>query len=98
MASIRRPTSDSGPVPPVDRIPLALVLNPTREQVSALTNQQRAIYRAVRLDVQQASIGGHFDLRRLMSLDGAAAEEWKAARAEWLRARYAADPRVSSQD
>lgn len=94
MARLKRPqTSDAstrGPLAPDVRIPLALVVDATGQDVLGFSAAERAAWRDARRRMGEASIGGAFDPRALLRLKGQrAVATWHARRMAWAAKLFA---------
>jgi hypothetical protein len=81
----------------LERVSIDLVLGAVPTRSSRLTAGEHATLGAVRRSIATAAVGGPFDPRHILGLEGDAAARWEAERDAWVRARLAGDPRVAPE-
>ena len=91
----RRPATAPGPDQSPDaRVPIEVLIADSLADTAPLTSEQRTVWRASQRDIATAAQGADYDIRSVLTLEGAALTHWKARRAEWLRTFLAGDARV----
>jgi hypothetical protein len=98
MPKLRQPPGpDAGaPLSPeVEPLPLDVVIDPQREDVAAMSPEQRALLRALRSELFAREYGHpEHDPRTLLPLPKHKHAAWRQRRRAWLARIWRDDPRV----
>jgi hypothetical protein len=91
MATLKRLIPPASAPAPPDPSPLDWILSGLRPGTA---DARDAVWLAVRSDLAVRALGGPFDPRHVLRLEGVALREWYAARRAWAVEQFRDDARV----